>query len=202
MPLQSPKTTPDSDFFNGRFMVQIEEWNWALSVGISHLGMPRKYRFQGGLVYIPSIEIAGRIRAPGLHRGKQIRIWISTFGREVRFDARTDDVGRFYKDRLGVDGPPFEASLRLPEDALSNALICLGSVWRFLDIWTATDEAESAVTIFSFSAADHGNWRSRQRTCGPRSCPAPRPPVDYRPDEIVPWSIEGSWPIDEKSEGH
>ena len=108
-------------------------------------------------MYTRGIDIAGRIRAPSIHRGKQIRIWISTFGRKVRFDARTGDVGRFHRDRLGADGTPFEASLDLPEDALSNALICLGSIWRFLDIWTATDEVESAVTIFSFSAAIHPN---------------------------------------------
>jgi len=40
---------------------------------------------------------------------------------------------------------------------LSNALVCLGSTWEFLDIWTATDDADSAVTIFSFCAAIHPN---------------------------------------------
>jgi hypothetical protein len=57
-------------------------------------------------------------------------VWISTFGRKVRFNARGGDVGRFYRDRLSQDSAPFEATLSLPEDALSNALICLGSVWK------------------------------------------------------------------------
>jgi hypothetical protein len=82
-------------------MAQIEQWNWALSVGLSHPLTPRKYRFQGGLIYTRGIDMSGRIRAPNEHRGKPIRMWISTFDRKVRFDARTGDVGRFYLDRLG-----------------------------------------------------------------------------------------------------
>jgi hypothetical protein len=108
-------------------------------------------------MYTKGIEIGGRVRAPAAHRGKPVRVWVSTFGRKVRFSAKTCDVGRFYRDRLGHDGPPLEASLQLPEDALSNALTCLGSVWKFVDIWTASDEADSAVTAFSFSSTIHPN---------------------------------------------
>jgi hypothetical protein len=157
MPADAPGTTLASSFFNGRLMVEIEGWNWALTVGLSHPSTPPRYRFQGGLMYTRGIDIAGRIRAPSIHRGKQIRIFVSTFGRKERFNLRSGDVGRFYTKRLDEGGTPFEASLRLPEDALSNALICLGSTWKFLDIWTTTDDADSAVTIFSFSAAIHAN---------------------------------------------
>ncbi len=157
MSRETPKTTPDPAFFDGRFMIEIEEWNWALSVGLSHPLTPRRYRFQGGLMYTRGIDLAGRIRAPSLHRGKPIRVWISTFGRKLRFNARGGDVGRLYRDRLGQDSAPFEASLSLPEDALPNALICLGSVWKLLDIWTSTEDAETAVTAFCFSASIHPN---------------------------------------------
>jgi hypothetical protein len=157
MPSDAPDTGLEPRFFNGRLMVEIEEWNWSLYVGLSHPLTPPRHRFQGGLMYTRGIYIEGRVRAPSTHRGKHVRIFISTFGRKVRFDRRTGDVGRFYKNRLGEGGPPFEASLSLPEDALSNALICLGSIWKFLDIWTATDESDSAITAFCFSAAIHPN---------------------------------------------
>lgn len=134
-------------------MIEIEEWDWLLYVGLSHPSTPPKYRFQGGLMYTRGIDIAGRIRAPGVHRGKRVRVWISTFGPKVRFDLRSGDVGRFHTDRLGEDGPPFDASLRMPEAALQDTLICLGSIWKFLDIWTVADQAGSAITAFSFSAA-------------------------------------------------
>jgi len=157
MPSDAPNATSDSGFFDGRFMVEIGTWNWALTVGLSHPLTPRRHRFQGGLMYTRGIEIDGRIRAPAVHRGKPIRVWVSTFDRKERFNAETADVGRFYVDRLGDDGWPFEASLRLPEDALPNVLTCLGSVWKFIDIWIATDAPESAVTMFSFSAHIHPN---------------------------------------------
>lgn len=157
MPTDPPKTAHAPSFFNGRFMIEIEEWNWALSVGLSHPRAIARQRFQGGLMYTRPIVIAGRIRAPNTHRGTQISVWISAFDRKVRFNARSGDVGRFYRNRMSNEGSSFEASLRLPEDALSNALICLGSTWKFLDIWTAADEADSPVTSYSFSEAIHPN---------------------------------------------
>jgi hypothetical protein len=157
MPPDAPDTSPDSSFFNGRFLIEIEEWNWALYMGLSHPSTPPRYRFQGGLMYTRGIEIAGRIRAPSIRRGTHVQVFVSTFGRRERFNPRSGDVGRFYTRRLGEIGSPFEMSLRLPEDALSNALICLGSIWKFLDVWTATDEADSAITAFCFSAAIHPN---------------------------------------------
>ena len=75
MPADAPNTTLAPSFFNGRLMVEIEGWNWALTVGLSHPSTPPRYRFQGGLMYTRGIDIAGRIRAPSIHRGKQIRIF-------------------------------------------------------------------------------------------------------------------------------
>lgn len=107
-------------------------------------------------MYNQSIVVDGRIRAPLLHRGKPIQVWLSPFGRDVRFNASTDDVGRFYSDQTGERGSAFEADLQIPEGALPSAITCLASVWKFIDIWTAKDRLE-AVNAFSFSAEIHPN---------------------------------------------
>jgi hypothetical protein len=156
MPSDPDNATHDPGFFDGRFMVEIEAWNWDLYVGLSHPSMPRKFRFQGGLTYNRSVVLDGRIRAPSAHRGMPIQVWLSPFSRGVRFNANKHDVGRFYSHGLGARGPAFEADLRIPEEALAPALISLGSVWKFVDIWTAKDRPES-VRAFTFSAAIHPN---------------------------------------------
>jgi hypothetical protein len=154
-----PTAALEPGFFNGRFMVEIREWNWDFYLALSPAGVPVEYRFQGGLNYSRGIEIVGRVRAPNPHRAKPMRIWLSTFGPETRFgDGDLDRVGQFYRDRLGTSGPDFEASLHLPESALSPAITCLSSVWRYLDIWIDEYQGdEAAVTAFSFSASIHPN---------------------------------------------
>ena len=42
MSRETPKPALDPAFFDGRFMIEIEEWNWALSVGLSHPLTPRR----------------------------------------------------------------------------------------------------------------------------------------------------------------
>jgi hypothetical protein len=59
-----PAAAPDAEFFNGRFMVEIEAWDWPIYVGISPDAIPPEYRFQGGLGYSRGIDITGRLRAP------------------------------------------------------------------------------------------------------------------------------------------
>jgi hypothetical protein len=63
---------PAPSFFKGRVMVEIEEWNWALTVGLSHPRAIARQRFQGGLSYVRSFGIRGLIRAPGNLRSKAI----------------------------------------------------------------------------------------------------------------------------------
>jgi hypothetical protein len=120
-----------------------------------------EYRFQGGLNYSRGIEVIGRVRAPDPHRGKLMRIWLSPFGPETAFGTDgLDRVGQFYRDRSDEIGSDFQASLYLPEQALSPAVTCLSSVWRYLDIWIAEDQGdEAAVTAFSFSATIHPNLK-------------------------------------------
>ena len=52
----------DAAFFNGRFMVEIREWNWHFHLALSRPDVPVKYRFQRGLSYSRGIEIIGAVR--------------------------------------------------------------------------------------------------------------------------------------------
>lgn len=158
MPSESPTADLEPSYFGGRFMVEIEQWNYELHVRLSHPSMPPEHRIQGGLSYSRSIEIIGRVRAPSPHRGKLVRVWLSPFGPEVDFSADgRDSVGQFYRNRPDELGSDFQANLDLPETALSPALTCLSSVWKYLDIWTLDEGPQTGVTAFSFSAAIHPN---------------------------------------------
>src|SRR5687767_5495266 len=98
MSSDAPNATSDLGFFDGRYMVAISEWNWGLYVGLGPESTPPEYRFQGGLTYTRGIDIMGRVRAPLVHRGKLMRIWISPFGSEITFGAEgLDEVGQFYE---------------------------------------------------------------------------------------------------------
>jgi hypothetical protein len=148
-----------AEFFEGRFMVEITQWDWNLYVGFSHEGVPIEHRFQGGLNYSRGIEIKGRIRAPRAHRGKPIRIWLSPVGPDVDFGVDgLDSIGRFYRRRSEADPSEYQVSLCLPESGLSPAISCLSSIWKYLDIWTVDDDDDEApVAAFSFSASIHPN---------------------------------------------
>lgn len=155
--MTAPNATTDPGFFDGRYMVEIGEWDWGLHVGLSHDLTPSEYRFQGGLAYTRSIELTARVRAPSSHRGKLMRIWISPFGPEVSFGPDgLDEVGQFYAGT--GDGSHFRVSLHLPESALGPAVTCLSTIWKYLDIWTVGDPKDrGGVTAFSFSASIHPN---------------------------------------------
>jgi hypothetical protein len=159
MTSDAPNSAQDNAFFDGRFMVEIREWNWNFYLGLSHPQTPPEYRFQGGLNYSRGIEILGRVRAPKAHRGKMVRVWLSPFGPDIQYRSDgSPSVGQFYRDRPNADRSDFEASLHLPEEALSPTITCLGSVWRYLDIWIDEyDRDEARVTAFSFSASIHPN---------------------------------------------
>jgi hypothetical protein len=153
-----PKAALEPAFFDGRCMVEIVTWDWSLYVGLSPQSTPVEYRFQGGLNFSRGIEITGRVRAPSSHRGKTIRVWISPFGPGFEFGADAlVDVGRLYKGPEALK-PDFQATLLLPEGALSATLTSLNSVWKYLDIWTADDGSdEVSITAFAFSASIHPN---------------------------------------------
>jgi hypothetical protein len=156
-----PNAAPDPAFFNGRFMVEIREWNWNFYLALSPSAVPMKYRFQRALNYSRGIEIIGRVRAPSQHRAKLMRIWLSPFGPKTVFGKKDLKwVGQFNRNFSDEFGCEFQSHLYLPEEALSPAVTCLSSVWRFLDIWIkeyAGDEAP--VSAFSFSASIHPNLK-------------------------------------------
>lgn len=157
-----PNAALEAGFFDGRFMVEIREWNWNLYIGLSPPGFPVEYSFQGGMNYSRGIEIIGKVRAPARHRAKVMRIWLSPFGAETTFgpDDGRHWVGRFYRDRPEADRSDFEASLDLPEEALSPAITCLSSVWRYLDIWITEYQGDEApVAAFTFSGSIHPNLK-------------------------------------------
>ena len=153
MAADAPNAAQDPGFFDGRFMVEIETWDWALYVGLSPPGFPTKYSFQGGMNYSRWIDITGRVRGPSRHRGKSFRVCVSPIGRKITFGKKgLQEVGQFYAGR--PDGPKtdFEATLLLPEEGLGPAVTCLSSIWKFLHIWVVQDVAEASVMAFSFSA--------------------------------------------------
>jgi hypothetical protein len=85
-----------------------------------------------------------------------IRIWLSPFGPDRDFSADGEEsVGQFYRNRPDELGSRFQASLDLPESALLPALTCLGSVWKYLDLWTVDEGPQVGVTAFCFSATIH-----------------------------------------------
>lgn len=171
-----PDSALDSTFFDGRFMVEIREWNWNLYLARSPPKFPKKYSFQGGLNYSRGIEIIGRVRAPTEHRAKLVRIWLSPFGPKTTFGRKgLRWVGHFNRNFSDEFGSDFYAGLHLPEQALSPAITCLSSVWRFLDIWiTEYRGDEASVAAFSFSSSIHPNLKE---WAGPDFEPTDRRPL-------------------------
>lgn len=156
-------TSPlDPDFFEDRFLIAIKSWDWPLFVGLSPDSTPPEYRFQGGLHHVRGFEIDGEIVAPKAYRGRAVRVWISPFGKDVRFGPdHLPEVGRFFfrYPETGRDG--FSLSLHLPEDAVPTTATCLASVWKYLHVWIFDPDAEQAsVRSFSFSANYHENLDS------------------------------------------
>jgi hypothetical protein len=149
----------DPSFFTGRYLVEIETWNWELHVGLSSEATPAEYRIQGGLNYSRALNIEGRILAPKADSGKTIRVWVSPIGQEIGFGpGHLEEVGQLHERHDAARRSDFAATLLLPEDALAAAVTCLASVWKYVDIWTVDDPRDRAsVTNFCFSRDIHKN---------------------------------------------
>lgn len=136
-------------FFEGRVLIELLSWDWALYVGLSRIG-PRKHRFQGGLDLVRSIELEGRVLAPEQHRAHDIRVDVSPFGPDIRFSPRgLNWVGRFERPNPAWPGG-YRASLLLPEAELAMLGIALSNTTKYLHIWTSGLEVDVA-TITSYS---------------------------------------------------
>lgn len=136
-------------FFDGRYLIEIDWWDGTLHVGLSSDVIPIEYRFQGGLMYVRSLYLQGRIVAPASLRDREIRVWLQPFGPELEFSLE-DNVGQFYLPR--PEENDFSLTLLLPQSALEFAASCLTSAWKYLHVWTFDDDDAGAdVKNYSFS---------------------------------------------------
>jgi hypothetical protein len=125
----------------GRFLIEIESWDGNLHVGLAPRSTPAEQRFQRGLAFVQGFEIVGRVVAPKASFARAIRVWLSPFGPEVQFgDGGLDEVGQFRTHPQERREQAFTATLLVPEAALPLAATCLGSVWKYLHIWTFDEE--------------------------------------------------------------
>jgi hypothetical protein len=117
------------------------------------LRLPRAHRFQGRLIYSPSIEIEGRVIAPHALADRRIRIWLSQLERWHFSRTRPAYIGTL-SDRTGeIPGGGLEAMLYVPKDAWLTAIGCLGTIWRRLKLNGVVNENGSVTILeFSFSA--------------------------------------------------
>jgi hypothetical protein len=140
-------------FFDGRLLVEIVSWEWGFYLGVSRVG-PRKYRFQGGLDRVRTIDVVGRIQAPQEDRGRRVRVIFTPFGPEMRFGSGLESVGSLHLFRSASEARDWEANLLLPEADLTMMAIALSTTTRYLHIWTPGLDVEVArVTNYSLSAS-------------------------------------------------
>ena len=133
--------------------IEVISWDWNLTLALSSDSVPLEYRFQGALDYVRTFELLGRILAPDIHGGKTVRIWLSPFGKDVRFGPEDmAEVGRLYMRPHPNNRADFAAMLIIPEDSLSVLATCLASVSKFLVIHTFDPDAEQA-SVDRFSLA-------------------------------------------------
>jgi len=143
----------DPRFFDGRYLVEIQAWDWNLHVAVSREVVPPDYRFQGGLDYVTTFELETRVVAPQHLCGRRLRAWLTPFGPDVKFDVKDPDgVGRLYRHDPSKYGFDYSATLLIPESSISTTATCLASVWRYIHMWSFDDEGdELALERFSFS---------------------------------------------------
>jgi hypothetical protein len=142
-----------STLYEGHLLVEILSWEWGFHLGVSRVG-PREHRFQGGLDRVRTIRVEGRIQAPQVHRGRNIRVGFTPFGPELRFGGGLKTVGSLFLYRSAPDSRDWEASLMLPEADLPMLGIALSTTSRYLHIWTPSVDVEVArVTNYGLAAS-------------------------------------------------
>ena len=149
----------DSPIREDEFRIEILSWDWNLAVAISSELTPIEQRFQGGLSYVRSFQLWGRVVEPEAYRGKTVRIWISPFGPDIAFGPdEIDEVGRLYLSPPTGNKADWTMSLMLPEDAIASLATCLGTVskYLFVRIFDARGD-EASIDLYSFSSALPGS---------------------------------------------
>jgi len=144
-------------FFDGRILIDIEDWDWNLRVAVSEPQARLKSRFQG-LEYGRDFKIRGRVRAPSAMRGQVAEITLVPFGPKVLFGRNgLKEVGRLNAGLPGGDCD-LAATIMLPESAIHSTATALASVWKHLDLWAFDPTEDGArISAFAFSAAIHPN---------------------------------------------
>lgn len=139
---------------NGCLVVQIERWERWQHLGLKPPRMPRKYSFQGGLIYSPSFDIWGHVLSQNAMPGKRVRIWISPTGRDLKIGPNALwDVGQLHFEPPRSRNWDISVSLLLPASATAAATTALASVWKYIEISTCDEDTEGArVTAFEFGA--------------------------------------------------
>ena len=159
---------------DGEFWIEILSWDWNLAVGISSELTPVEQRFQGGLSYVRSFQLWGRVVAPKAYGDKTARIWISPFGPTTTFGPNEmDEVGRLRLSSGAKNKADWTVSLMLPEDAIAPLATCLGTASKYLFIRTfdaCTDEA--SIDHFTVSSALPEGIAALRANAGP-SCGEP-----------------------------
>ncbi|HWA60709.1 MAG TPA: hypothetical protein VG939_05010 [Caulobacteraceae bacterium] len=139
-------------FFEDRLLIEIEAWDCSFHVGLRRRGAHPHFRFLGGLTDVRSLSLTGRMLAPAQHRDRSARVWVSPYDRESWSGPEAlDEVGRVYWPAAGEGR--FDISLMIPQDALVTVQVCMGSIWKYVHVWTFdADAREASVRDFSFSA--------------------------------------------------
>ncbi|MBW8816115.1 MAG: hypothetical protein JF588_22085 [Caulobacterales bacterium] len=141
-----------------RWLVEILGWDASLGLSIVRPGLPEEAKVHGELAYSRGIDIRGRLVAPKSHSDKAIRVWLSPS--PLRYWAgpeALDEVGQFNPYDTPKNGSDFDATILIPEDSLTYAVVSLGSAWRYIHIWTLDPFPRASIARVSFSQDVHPN---------------------------------------------
>jgi hypothetical protein len=134
------------------YLVEIMGWDNVLSLMLSPGGIPEEHTFQGGLVYLRHLEIEGRVHAPGRHRDKRFRVWLSAIWPPEPGGEFAGDLGSLEERASNAGKREILTNLYAPEAALPPAAVCLESSWKYLRVTTTgRSRGRAKVTRFSFS---------------------------------------------------
>jgi len=135
-----------------QLIVQIQNWDWPLHVGVKPRISSSDQSPDGGLLCSEAVAIDGVILSPEEHHSKLIQLRLYPLARDRIFDGREElDVGRLYNDPAERSDLGFFASLFLPADVLQNVLLCLSSKWKCIYLWVDDGAEAGTITDFGFS---------------------------------------------------
>jgi hypothetical protein len=150
------RSTLDDDPPEASLVVEIDQWDWNLHVGLSSDLTPKKYRFQGGLAYTRSIYIEGRVLSPTAYQDTRVQLWIMPIGPERRrFADERDNAGQVHLRRDKAGDAQLVATLISSPEELPSTLASLRSIYRFVHIWTMDAENDQA-WVHDFALSPHG----------------------------------------------